>query len=163
MPPDDLHGGLRSTGRLPLHLQVQAFCQCGWTGLKRPWDRDAGDAERAELAAHLADSDHRKIPIGVPTPDGYHQACGHFHQLNDACPVPPDSPRGLLQRIAGGSTIGRRDRALDRLTAIDELGRGSTTKRPRPLSVPALPAAPGSRWAKQSAPTLKRRYTGGAR
>jgi hypothetical protein len=120
LPPDDLHGGLRSTGH-PLHLQVHALCQCGWTGPKWPWDHDAGDAERADLAAHLADSGHRMFPIGVPTPDGYHQSCGHFHQLNDHCPVPPGSPRGLLQRIAGGSTIGRRDQALDRLTAVDEL------------------------------------------
>ena len=104
--PDDLHGGLRSTGSHRLHLQVHAFCQCGWTGPQRPWDSLAGDAERAELAAHLADSGHREFPIGVPPPEGYHHACGHFHGLNDACPVPADSPAGVLERIVGGSTIG---------------------------------------------------------
>jgi hypothetical protein len=122
--PDDLHGGLRSTGSHRLHLQVHAFCQCGWTGPQRPWDSLARDAERAELAAHLADSGHHEFPIGVPPPEGYHHASGHFHWLNDACPVPGDSPAGVLERIVGGSTIGRPARALDRLSAINQMRAG---------------------------------------
>ena len=30
---DDCHGGLRSTGSHQLHIVVQAFCQCGRTGM----------------------------------------------------------------------------------------------------------------------------------
>jgi hypothetical protein len=118
---DDLAGGLRSTGGHPLHIQVQAFCQCGWTGPTRCWGSATPAAERADLAAHLAATGHQLFPIGMPTADGYHQACGHFHQLNDACPVPADSPRGRLERITGASTLCQPDRALDRLAAIGQL------------------------------------------
>jgi hypothetical protein len=116
---DELHGGLRSTGSHPHHLAVHAFCQCGWTGPTHPWDAGAADLERAELAAHLADSGHTAFPDDA---DGYHSyGCGHFHELNDACPYRPDSPAGQLRRITTGSTLGHPDRALDRLTAIEAL------------------------------------------
>lgn len=96
---NDFCAGLRSTGSHPDHVVVQAFCQCGWTGPTHPWLPGAGDDERDELAAHIAATGHHPFTWGVPTPDAYHGACGHFHDLNDACPVPADSPRGRLQRI----------------------------------------------------------------
>jgi hypothetical protein len=114
-------GGMRAAGSHPDHLVVQAFCQCGWTGRRLPWQPGAGDAERAELAAHIAASGHQEFTWGVPAPDGYHGACGHFHDLNDACPVPAHSPQGRLQRITTGSTLTRPDRAADRLAAVAEL------------------------------------------
>jgi hypothetical protein len=116
--PDELHGGLSATGSLPLHIRVQAFCQCGWTGPTHPWDSAARAAERAELTAHMASSGHRPFPDSLPPPDGYHVACGHFHDLNDCCPLPVDSPAGRLRRITTGSTLGYPERALDRLAAV---------------------------------------------
>lgn len=116
--PDELHGGLRSTGRDPLHLTVGAFCQCGWSGPTHPCAAGARDTERAELVAHLADSGHQPFPDDA---DGYHQACGHFHDLNDTCPYNPDSPAGQLRRITNGCTLGHPEQALDRLTAIEQL------------------------------------------
>jgi hypothetical protein len=117
--PQELHGGLRATGSHPLHIVVEAFCQCGWTGPPHPWAVGVRATEQAELDAHLADNDHTPFPDDA---DGYHSyGCGHFHQLNDACPYPPDSPAGQLRRITTGSTLGHPDRALDRLSAIEEL------------------------------------------
>jgi hypothetical protein len=121
IPSVDAHGGLRSSGSHRCHIIVEAFCQCGWVGPAHPWQPGAGLAEREELAAHLADSGHHEFPIGVPPPEGYHYACSHFHQLNDACPIPADSARGRIERITVGSTLGRPDRALDRLAAIAEV------------------------------------------
>jgi hypothetical protein len=100
---------------------VRAFCQCGWTGTAHHWGPGARHDEEDELAAHVADSGHREFATGVPAPDGYHDACGHFHELNDACPIPANSPRGRIERVTVGSTLGRPDRALDRLTAIADL------------------------------------------
>jgi hypothetical protein len=117
--PDDFHGGLRATGSHPLHLAVHAFCQCGWTGPTHPWGPGVADLEAAELAGHLTESSHQPFPDDA---DGYHSyGCGHFHQLNDTCPYPPDSPAGQLRRITTGPTLGHPQRALDRLTAIEQL------------------------------------------
>ncbi|HEX3539378.1 MAG TPA: hypothetical protein VHT75_02935 [Acidimicrobiales bacterium] len=121
MASSDAHGGLRSSGSHQSHIIVGAFCRCGWVGPSHPWCPGANRAEQEELAAHLADSGHHEYRIGVPPPEGYHYACGHFHQLNDACPIAADSSRGRVERITVGSTLGRPDRALDRLAAIAEL------------------------------------------
>lgn len=118
--PDEFHGGLRATGSHPLHLRVQAFCQCGWTGPNRPWDGDAHAAEQCDLTAHMTTSGHQRFGEGLPPPDGYHVACGHFHDLNDCCPAPLSSPAGRLRRITTGSTLGHPDRAVDRIAAIWE-------------------------------------------
>jgi hypothetical protein len=117
--PEELHGGLRSTGSHPLHVAVQAFCQCGWVGRHHPWDDQARAAEEAELDAHLAATGHTAFPSDT---DGLHSfGCGHFHELNDVCPYPLDSPAGRLRRITTGSTLDHPDRALDRLSAIEAL------------------------------------------
>jgi hypothetical protein len=36
---------------------------------------------------------------GVPAADGLHLACGHFHDFEDSCPAPVDSPPGRLERV----------------------------------------------------------------
>ncbi len=99
-----------------------AFCQWGWNGPSHPGgDAGAVDGESADLAAHLAASGHQPFADGVPALDGYHQACGHFHDLNCCCPAPPDSPTGRLRRVTSGGTLGHPERALDRLAALAEM------------------------------------------
>jgi hypothetical protein len=159
--PDELHGGLSATGSYPLHVRVQAFCQCGWTGPTHPWDSAARAAERAELTAHLASSGHRPFPDSLPPPDGYHLACGHFHHLNDCCryrltarPVGcgasrPGPPWGTPSGPWTDSPPSPRCRC------------GSPKKRPRRSSAPEWPAAPGRTWVQRSAPTAGRQPTAG--
>ena len=117
--PDEVHGALSSTGH-GSSVTVGAWCQCGWAGPRRVWQPGAERAERADLDGHLAVTGHTSFPDGVPGPDGLHVACGHFHDLQDDCPAPADSPRGRLNR-AMQPVLNDRTAAIDRLAAIDEL------------------------------------------
>ncbi|MGH9069232.1 MAG: hypothetical protein ACRD0J_17350 [Acidimicrobiales bacterium] len=117
--PDEIHGGLASSG-WGTEIRVRAFCQCGWEGPSRPWGPGAAAAEQADLDEHLGATGHSRFPGGVPTPEGLHLACGHFHGFQGACPIPHDSPRGRLER-AVQPVLGDRVAGLDRLAAIDEL------------------------------------------
>lgn len=73
-------------------------------------------ADTTALAVELLR--HRLGPGEVATE--VHMACGHAHRLNDECVVPPDSPRGYLDR-ALYSTSTDPVRALDRLAALHQL------------------------------------------
>lgn len=114
-----MHGGFRSAGH-KRHIEVQAWCQCGWSGPRRQLRPGARAAEGADLTAHLVATGHQEFPVGVPSPDGYHPACGHFHTLDDACPVPAVKPPARLPRTAVAAGT-EHSRALERLTAIEEL------------------------------------------
>jgi hypothetical protein len=121
----ELHGGRRSRGASWSTIQVQAWCQCGWASAWRSWTNgttatNVADAVRADLDDHQAASGHTPVPSGCPGPAGYHQRCGWFHTFDDACPAPPDSTAGRIQRVAQ-ATINNPARALDRLAAINEL------------------------------------------
>ena len=69
----------------------------------------------------VSDDERPPGPSAGDEPEVHH-ACGVAHKLNEDCHVPLDSPRGMLQR-ALFSTSTDPVRALDRITAIDELRR----------------------------------------
>jgi hypothetical protein len=120
--------GRRSQGPTWSAIHVQAFCQCGWATSWQPW---ASNPAAAPAAIHMIDAaledhsrqiGHQRFPHdGIPEVDGYHQRCGWFHDFQDACPIPPDSPAGQITRICGLPTHGDPMRSLDRLTAIQQL------------------------------------------
>jgi hypothetical protein len=118
--PTELHGGLASSG-YDLSVTVWAWCQCGFTGPRRAsLAPETRQLEQADLEEHLAMSGHTAFLDGTPGADGLHRACGHFHDFQDSCPAPPDSPRGQLGR-AMRATLNDPTAALDRLAAIAEL------------------------------------------
>lgn len=124
-PPADYHGGLYSAGWSITSMHVKAFCQCGWSAATRRWGAGVGPLVKADLDAHLAESGHTAFPDGFDEEgfgrlDRWHLACGYFHDFQDACPAPYDSPRGRLER-AMQATVSDPTAALDRLAAIDEL------------------------------------------
>lgn len=120
----DRHHGIRTSGRFK-SVTAWGFCDCGWEGTRRAWwtpgaGPSVGDRIAGELADHEATTGHGAVVAGVPVPDGYHTACGAFHDFDDDCLVPPGSPAGRVRR-AMAATSSDALLALDRLRAIIEL------------------------------------------
>ncbi|HMG43924.1 MAG TPA: hypothetical protein VK611_21505 [Acidimicrobiales bacterium] len=94
----------------------------GWAVVAQHARLTAPSPDTALLAIELLRHDHDDVLSDArrPKEPEVHQACGHAHRLNDECPVPPDSARGLLQR-ALYSTSTDPERALDRLCAVHQL------------------------------------------
>lgn len=96
---------------------VQAGCDCGWVGPRRPLE-PSGDADiNSDLEQHLVEIGCARVIIDD---DRAHRGCGYRHDFHDECPLPPTSPAGRLRR-ALHSGLGDPDRALDRIRAITEL------------------------------------------
>lgn len=113
--------GLRSSGAY--EMKAFAFCGCGWRGSPRRLRHTMAAGVRQELelerAAHEEASGHR-LDDAIPPWSDHHLACGFYHGLNDACPLPTDSAGGRLLRAMIASTPDP-TRSLDRLMAISEL------------------------------------------
>lgn len=111
-------GYLTSTGR-GVRIVVQARCTCGWAGPSRAWSADCLTAENEDLDRHCCTRRHQLLdqddPAGV-----LHARCAHVHDRHDDCPVPYDSPAGLLTRTVRSSLISP-EAAADRLQAVSRL------------------------------------------
>jgi hypothetical protein len=121
--PGPSYSGLRSRGGASDNIEVSAWCQCGWMGTvhrcrRNHLPRRLKKEFEADRSGHEAATGH--IEDGSPPADAKHSACGFYHRLNDACPVPVDSPQGYLDRVIDASTTDP-TRALDRLAAVHEL------------------------------------------
>lgn len=117
----DHHCYLSSAGR-GVNMIVAARCSCGWAGPPRRWGPGAIAGEQADLDQHLAASGHAPVEEHLTAHGGVHPRCGHHHDDSHDCPVPYDSPAGLLVRTVQ-STLGRPGAAADRLRAASQLAR----------------------------------------
>jgi hypothetical protein len=118
--------GRRSQGSTWSAISVQGFCQCGWHTSWYPWATAAATDARTSINFALDDhyrrTGHQQFRHdGVPEVDGYHQRCGWFHDFQAACPAPPDSSTGRINRIHDGPGFRDPERSLDRLSAIAEM------------------------------------------
>ena len=92
--PTILVGYLTSSGR-GVRIVVQARCTCGWAGPSRAWSADCLTAENEDLDRHSHVSRHQLLDQDGPA-GPVHARCAHVHDRHDDCPVPYDSPAGLL-------------------------------------------------------------------
>lgn len=124
---EPFYSKLRTRTGFPLRddLMVFADCNCGWAGPIR-WcvgeilADEIGRSVRADRAGHEAATGHGEDPT-VGTEGRHEPGCGFYHRLGDRCPLPASSPSGMVHRVLRG-TINDRHAAIDRLTAIEELG-----------------------------------------
>lgn len=111
-------GYLTSAGR-GVRIVVQARCTCRWAGPSPAWSADCLTAENEDLDRHCYDSRHQVLDQDDPA-GPVHSRCAHVHDRHNDCPVPYDSPVGLLARTVR-SSLTSSEAATDRLQAVSRL------------------------------------------
>ena len=124
--PTILVGYLTSSGR-GVRIVVQARCTCGWAGPSRAWSADCLTAENEDLDRHSHVSRHQLLDQDGPA-GPVHARCAHVHDRHDDCPVPYDSPAGLLTSTVR-SSLTSPEAATDRLQAVCRLADWVTSQR----------------------------------
>jgi hypothetical protein len=90
-------------------------------------DTDSIAGEKTDLADHLRASCHDRIDDQLSQHEP-HLRCSHVHSFLDDCPVPYDSPAGLVIR-ATRATLGKPTAAAHRLIAASALSEWVADQR----------------------------------